>query len=285
MEKSDSPKVYGVLGFPVKHSFSPAMHNAAFHKLSLPAEYRKFEKGPEELTEFLRTLANQNIFGINVTIPYKEKVVPFLEWSAPEVRFTGACNTIIVKRDGGLEGWNTDGIGFNRHLKSELGFDIKGKKTVVLGAGGASKAICDQLGRFGARSLVLYDVDSAKANALADKLNAEFPDMRTRQAASVERLDIKNADLLVNATPVGMKPENPCIVEQTELHSRLFVYDVIYNPAETELLKRSRSSGARISNGLGMLLYQGARSFELWTQMPAPVEVMKAALEEEIKKL
>ncbi len=260
------------------------MHNAGFKALGICAEYRKFEKNPEDLQKFLLSLVSQNIYGLNVTMPYKEKVLPFLEWSSPEVKFIGACNTIIVKRDGGLEGWNTDGIGFIRHLKTELGFDIRGKRTVVLGAGGASKAICDQMGRQGASSLELYDVDEVKAKALAERLAAEFPGMRIRSVSSVEKLEMKKADLLVNATPVGMSPEDPCIIEESRLHSRLFVYDLIYNPAETELLKRAKKASLRYSNGLGMLLYQGARSFELWTEKPAPVEAMKAALEEEIKK-
>lgn len=278
------PKTYGLIGYPVKHSFSPAMHNAAFKALSINAEYKLFEKKLEELECFLYSLSKENIYGLNVTIPYKEVVLKYLQWDSPEVKFTDAVNVIIVKDKNYLEGWNTDGIGFHRHLTMDLKFNPLGKSVVVLGAGGAAKAIINQLARHGAKNITIYDIDNDKSLNLAAKINKEFPKCNAIASDSIEKLDIKNADLLINATPIGMKGDDPCLVDPDSLHPSLLVYDLIYNPPETKILKLARQKGAPISNGLGMLLYQGVRSFELWTGQKAPVEVMRKALREATSK-
>jgi len=287
MEKKSTPKkIYGVLGYPARHSLSPLMHNRAFAALGIDAEYKIFEKKPQELGDFLRSLSGENIRGLNVTIPYKEAVLEYLKWKSPEVNFTGAANTLIVKDKDYIEGWNTDGIGFYRHLMLDLKFDPGGKKTVILGAGGAAKAVTDQLARQEVKTIVIYDVDKDKSSRLADKLSREFPKTRAIAADSIDSLDIGSASLLINATPIGMKKGDSCLIGPEKLHPGLLVYDLIYNPAETELLKRAGQAGARASNGLGMLLYQGARSFELWTGVKeAPVGIMKQALEEGVKNL
>jgi shikimate dehydrogenase len=285
MDSVSSPMVYGVLGFPAKHSLSPLMHNRAFTALGIPAEYRIFEKSPQELKFFLTSLAEEHIRGLNVTIPYKEAVLEYLKKESPEVRFTGAANTVIVKDNDYLEGWNTDGIGFHRHLATDLQFDPHDKTAVVLGAGGAAKAVTDQLARKGVKAIIIYDVDRERSTKLAAKLSQEFPAVSSTCADALEDIDLRSVDLLVNATPIGMKKEDPCLIPADKLHSGLLVYDLIYNPAETELLRRARAKGAAVSNGLGMLLYQGARSFELWTGKDAPVELMRQALEEGVRKL
>ncbi|HTY44526.1 MAG TPA: shikimate dehydrogenase [Patescibacteria group bacterium] len=285
MDSVSSPVIYGVLGFPAKHSLSPLMHNRAFSALGIPAEYRIFEKSPEELKFFLTSLAEEHIRGLNVTIPYKEAVLEYLKKESPEVRFTGAANTLIVKDNDYLEGWNTDGIGFHRHLITDLRFEPAGKAVVILGAGGAAKAVTDQLARQGVKTIAIFDVDKEKSTKLTAKLAQEFPAVHCRCADALEDIDLRDTDMLVNATPVGMKKDDPCLIAADKLHSGLLVYDLIYNPAETELLRRARAKGATASNGLGMLLYQGARSFELWTGKDAPVELMRQALEEGVKKL
>jgi len=284
MPKS-SPKIYGVLGYPAKHSLSPDMHNAAFQYLKIEAEYRIFEKEPAELDSFFGGLAENNICGLNVTIPYKEEVLKYLAWQSPEVRFTAASNTIIVKEKGYLEGWNTDGIGFHRHLVQDLGFEIAGKKAVLLGAGGASKAIIDQLARNKIREISIYDIDKQRAAALAKKTNDAFKVSKATALDSLSSLDFSDTQLLINATPIGMKLEDPLLVSREKMHSGLLVYDLIYNPAETNLLKEAKAAGAKVANGLGMLLYQGARSFELWTDKIAPIEIMRNALEKGAKGL
>ena len=278
------PKIYGLIGYPVKHSFSAIMHNATFKALGINAEYKLFEKRPEELGYFLDSLSIENIYGLNVTIPYKEVVLKYLQWKSPEVKFTDAVNVIIVKDKNYLEGWNTDGIGFHRHLTMDLKFNPLGKSVVVLGAGGAAKAIINQLARHGAKNITIYDIDNDKSLNLAAKINKEFPKCNAMASDSIEKLDIKNADLLINATPIGMKGDDPCLVDPDSLHPSLLVYDLIYNPPETKILKLAKQKGAPISNGLGMLLYQGVRSFELWTGQKAPVEVMRKALREATSK-
>jgi len=278
------PKIYGLIGYPVKHSFSAIMHNATFKALGINAEYKLFEKRPEELGYFLHSLSKENIYGLNVTIPYKEVVLKYLQWKSPEVKFTDAVNVIIVKDKSYLEGWNTDGIGFHRHLTMDLKFNPLGKSVVVLGAGGAAKAIINQLARHGAKNITIYDIDNDKSLNLAAKINKEFPKCNAIASDSIEKLDIKNADLLINATPIGMKGDDPCLVDPDSLHPSLLVYDLIYNPPETKILKLAKQKGAPISNGLGMLLYQGVRSFELWTGQKAPVEVMRKALREAMSK-
>lgn len=285
MDKKSGKKIYGVLGYPAKHSLSPAMHNAAFAELKIDAEYKIFEVEPENLESFILSLSKDNICGLNVTIPYKEAVLKYLKWQSPEVRFTEACNTIVVKDKNFIEGWNTDGVGFHRHLTTELNFNIPGKQVVVLGAGGAAKAVTDQLARHKAKGIEIYDIDKSRSAKLSEKLNKEFVNCISTYVSSVEELDIENTDLLVNATPVGMKKNDPCLIDGDKLHKKLLVYDLVYNPPETKLLSLARKKGARVSNGLGMLLYQGIRSFEIWTDKKAPPEVMRQALNEEIKKL
>lgn len=280
----EKKKIYGLIGFPVSHSLSSLMHNAAFSYLKINSEYKLFELTPEELEGFLKSLFKKNIYGLNVTIPYKEKVIPFLDNLSKEARLIGAVNTIKVFRDR-LEGFNTDGEGFLKHLRQDLGFNPEGKNIVIIGAGGASKAISVYLCKSNPKSIGIYDLDKAKTEPLVKHLKENFPNLEIRPATSLEELKIQNSDLLVNATPIGMKETDPCVLEESVIHKNMLVYDLIYNPKETKLLKIAKQKGARTSNGLGMLLYQGARAFNLWTGEEAPVEIMRQALNEGVKKL
>lgn len=271
------PKIYGVLGYPAKQSLSPLMHNAAFKALGINAEYKIFEKSPQELENFLHTLAQQNIFGLNVTLPYKEKVIPFLDKISDQVKLIGAVNT--VKLSGAkLEGFNTDGEGFLRHLSGDLGFDPKDKNISIIGAGGAARAISAYLGIHQPRSISIFDADREKLLTLVSHLKTNFKKIGIKAADSIEELNIENSDLLINATPVGMKETDPLLVDEKLIHRGLLVYDLIYNPKETKLLKVAKGKGAEISNGLGMLLCQGMFSFEIWTGSKAPKEIMQKAL-------
>ncbi len=279
MDKESAVKIYGVLGYPVKHSFSPAMHNAAFKALNINAEYKLFEIKPQELNLFLGSLKEKNIAGLNVTIPYKEKVITYLDTISEDAKLIGAVNTVKVTKRG-LAGFNTDGKGFLTHLSSVLGFNPRGKTIAIIGAGGSSRAISVYLSKTRPKRLGIYDLDKAKLLALLKSLRDNFKDIEIKEADSIGELDIKNCDLLVNATPIGMKLSDPCLVNATSIHKNLLVYDLIYNPKETKLLKLARENGARVSNGLGMLLYQGMVSFEIWTGRKAPQEVMQKALDE-----
>ncbi|MBM3249188.1 MAG: shikimate dehydrogenase [Candidatus Omnitrophica bacterium] len=277
-------KIYGIIGFPVKHSLSPAMHNAAFRALDINAEYMLFEVKPEELKSFFNNLDKSNILGLNVTIPHKEKVFGFvsLEPDNSYLRQIGAINTIVNKKGQWL-GYNTDISGFTKHLKEN--FDPANKKVAIIGAGGAARAVSFALVKSGAKEISIFDIDQKKSENISKMLRGLFPDFLISIAKNIEDLQIKNKNLLINATPLGMKPKDPCPVEEKQLHKDLFVYDLIYNPAETKLLKLAKKAGAQTSDGLGMLLYQGMLSFEIWTGGPAPKETMQKALINALRSL
>jgi shikimate dehydrogenase len=283
MEKNTSSAIYGVLGFPSKHSLSPVMHNAAFKELKINAEYRIFEVPPQELEGFLKGLSKNNIAGINVTIPYKERVIPYLQKTSVEADLIGAVNTIKVSQDG-LEGFNTDGEGFLRHISEVFDFDPRDKKIAILGAGGASKAVCVYLAKTGPKRISVYDVNHEKVRGLIAHLVHCCKGPEFIEAGSIEELLIQEADLLVNATPIGMKESDPSLVDEKFLHNGLFVYDLIYHHPQTALLRSAREKGCLSSNGLGMLLYQGMLSFKIWTGKNAPKEVMEEALLSTLKK-
>lgn len=270
-------KIYGLVGFPVKHSLSPAMHNAAFAALKINAEYKLFELKPQELEGFFKAAAKNNIFGLNVTVPYKEQVIPFLSKLSEAAKLTGAVNTVKVS-DAGLEGFNTDGEGFIKHLKEGLRFDPAGKAIALIGAGGAAKAVSVYLCRENPQYLSIFDVDKEKSVNLSRHLKENFQNLDIKAVDSIQGLNIGASDLLINATPIGMKEQDPCLVDEKLIHSGLLVYDLIYNPKETRLLKTAELKGAKTANGLGMLLYQGAAAFEVWTNQKAPVEIMRKAL-------
>ena len=275
------PKLYGLVGFPVKHSLSPCMHNAAFAALKLKAKYKLFELGAEQIEDFLNNLKKNNIHGFNVTFPHKEKILPYLDIKSPGVRGIGAVNTVVIK-GGKLKGFNTDFLGLSRHLRE---LKVKPKKVAIIGAGGAAKAVCFALGKSKAEEICIYDIDSFKSLNLVSHFKDMFSQTRFSAVARIEELNLGNKDLLVNASPVGMHADDPCLIEDKMLHKGLFVYDLIYNPTETKILAKARKIGARFSNGLGMLLYQGVLSFEHFTGKRAPVEIMQAALEKGVKKI
>jgi shikimate dehydrogenase len=276
-------KIYGLIGYPLGHSLSPFMQNAAFAALKVNAAYKLFPLKEGQIQGFLKGLLKNYIFGLNVTVPYKEKVIPFLDSVSGEAKFIGAVNTIKRVR-GKLLGFNTDAEGFSRSLARDLRFDPKGKNIAVLGAGGAARAVSVALGKMRAARIAIYDVDLAKAQALVRHLRKNMATANFSCVDSVAGLEIKNVDLLVNATPQGMKESQHPPVGKDLIHRGLLVYDLIYNPAETKLVKLAKEEGAGGCGGLGMLLYQGMRSFEIWTGKKAPQKIMSQALEEAIKR-
>jgi shikimate dehydrogenase len=271
------PKIFGLLGYPVSHSLSPLMQNAAFKARRIKAVYKLFEVKPKDLKDFFNNLKKKNICGLNVTIPYKETVIPFLKVTTPAVKTIGAVNTVTIDRDGNLTGHNTDYIGFTRHLYTEL--KLRPQKVAIIGSGGASKAVVFALCKKKVKEISIYDIDRYKALGLANHFRQIFHDCNIKAVGSIPELDIKNADLLINATGVGMKNDDPCLVDAQMLGPKTFVYDLIYNPGKTKLLSLAENAGCRFSNGLGMLIHQGAEAFNLWMKpKKAPVEVMLRAL-------
>jgi len=269
------PKLYGLVGFPIKHSLSPCMHNAAFCALKIKAKYKLFELEPSQINGFLSSLKKKNICGFNVTYPYKEEIIKFLGSKSAPVNEIGAANTVVVDKRGKLKGFNTDYLGFIAHLKE---LKLKPKNVALIGAGGAAKAVCFALGKMKITQLCIYDIDKFKSLNLFKKLNSSFPKIKFDVASRIEDLDILNKDFLVNASPVGMRQSDPCLIAPGDLHAGLFVYDLIYSPLETELISLAKKHNLNFSNGLGMLLYQAVFAFKHFTGRTGPVEVMKKAL-------
>ena len=260
--------LYGIVGNPVAHSLSPLMHNAAFRELGVNAEYRLFPLKEEELAGFFKDLRRKecDIFGLNVTVPYKEKVVGYMDSLNPFAQRTLAVNCVVVSKDRLFIGVNTDGPGFLAQL-AELKFDARDKRIAILGAGGTTRAILGAVCLLPERpeSLIIYNRHPEKAQALVQDL-AERIDMSfVAVTGSIDDLNLELADLLINTTPVGMNPQDPLLVDPELLHPDMLVYDVIYNPAETKLLKTARQKGAKTVNGLGMLFYQGVLSMQHWS--------------------
>ena len=283
MDKSQGQKLYGLIGYPVKHSFSALMHNAAFRHLGLNAQYQLVEIAPKDLeTFFKKTVFEKQFAGFNVTVPHKEKAVAYLDGSVDLlVQKIGAVNTVCVDERQALSGYNTDAEGFARDLK-EKGVAIAHQQIALIGAGGGAKAVAYACAAQTPECLRIFDVDQAKAEALKASLEKAYASLRVEVVKAVEDLKIRQAHLLINATPVGMKPEDPLLIPKDALHEKLFVYDLIYNPIETKLLHSAKEAGCRGTSCLGMLLYQGCLAFEHWTSQSAPVEVMRRALMEKI---
>ncbi|MBF0569511.1 MAG: shikimate dehydrogenase [Candidatus Omnitrophica bacterium] len=267
---------YGLIGYPLGHSLSPVMHNTAFQELGVDAEYVLFPMTKEELGPFCKDLKQEGspIFGLNVTVPHKENILPFIDGVDAFAEKVGAVNTIVIDKDRRLLGLNTDGPGFLAHLL-ETGFQPAGKRIAILGAGGASRAIMTVFCLLQERpELVrLYDIDHEKATALVADLGARMDVSRIKVVSSIDDLNIELADLLVNATPIGMKPEDPCLISEELLHPHLVTYDLVYNPPETKLLKMTKAKGGQAVNGLKMLFYQGVLAFQHWAEIQLPENV------------
>lgn len=274
--------LYGLLGYPLGHSLSPRMHNAGLRALKIKGEYRLFEVKPDRLNDFLLSAGEKHICGFNVTIPYKEAVIPYLSRKSGGVREIGAVNTVLVGPQGKLNGFNTDYLGFSQHLKI---LRLKPRRVALIGAGGASRAVCFALGKMNTQEVCVCDIDNYRSLSLIRQFKDIFPACRFTAVARIEELDIRGKDLLINASGVGMKAEDPCLIPEERMHKGLFVYDLVYNPLQTKLLAAAARSGLKTSNGLSMLLYQGVLSFSRFTGRKAPLETMRRALEKGAKKL
>ena len=260
----------GVIGYPIGHSLSPCMHNAALRALSLDGEYSAIAVESAGLPETVRGLFAQGFAGLNVTIPHKQAVLPLMDELANSARVIGAVNT-IVKRDGHMIGYNTDAAGFMRGL-TDTGFKPTGAKVLVLGAGGAARAVVYALSDARA-SVVVWNRTQARAERLASEFGADALD-----CLPVGTLG--TFDLIVNTTSVGMSPhsnETPLQFPRGERPPQ-WVYDLVYRPRQTRFLREARAAGARTIGGLEMLVYQGAEAFTLWTGRAAPVGVMRSAI-------
>ncbi len=281
---SGKTSIYGLFGYPVEHSFSPGMHNAAFAKLGMDACYVPCAVHPDRLEAAVKSIRALNLKGMNVTVPHKQAVMSWLDELSEEARLIGAVNTIEVKGDR-LKGHNTDGRGFLRSLKEDAGFNPRGKRVVFIGSGGAGRAVGFSLALAGARSIVFMDIDQRKASVLAE-------DIRQKTGADVQAIGeellsdaVAGADCLINATPLGLKKSDPLPLRKELIQKKHLVCDLVYNPPETLFLKAAKARKARPFSGIGMLLYQGVIAFEIWSNKKAPVQIMKNALARQIRAM
>lgn len=271
---SGKTKVIALLGYPVTHSLSPAMQNAAFEDLGLDYCYVTFAVHPDRLANAVQGLRAMEIAGANVTVPHKEAILPMLDEIDPTAETIGAVNTII-NRQGRLTGYNTDGLGFMQSM-TELGISVTDKRVLIVGAGGAARGIGYQL-IASVSALALYNRNHEKALRLSDELNS----VRPASHCVTDISNLSQIDVIINATPLGLAPSDPMPVDPETLLPNHTVGDLIYK--DTRLLREASRAGCKTFNGMGMLLWQGALAFELWTGSPAPVKAMRNALHSTIR--
>jgi shikimate dehydrogenase len=285
-------RLTGLLGYPLKSSRSPRMHNISFSALGLEYAYLAFEIEDGHLEEALNAMKALHAQGFNVTMPHKQKVLAYLDEVDPAARMIGAVNTVF-NDNGRLVGYNTDGKGFVKGL-SEEGFDLSGKRVVLVGAGGAGRAVGIQVALSGITAMTVFDVEADKVSELLETIHENIPTVTANgdvynEAALVEA--IQQADILIDCTPLGMdkvvttadgKEEN--LIEQAiltnsdALRPDLFVAHIVYIPLETKLIRMAKEAGCKTMNGIPMMIWQGAEAFEIWTGQQMPVDVVKKDL-------
>ena len=281
---SGKTRVCAIIGDPVEHSLSPVMHNAAFKELGLNLVYVAFTVTPKELKTAISSVKSLGLRGLNVTMPHKNAVMNYLDEVDTTAKSIGAVNTIL-NNQGKLIGYNTDGNGAMIALQENCVYPEK-KKLLLLGAGGAAKAIAYQAAQ-DVGELVILNRTPTKAKELAEVLQKNFGKKvkNRRMSSTVLEEELETTDILVNATSVGMNPDvHRSPVPSNLLKRDLCVMDIIYNPTETRLVMDAKAAGAKVVSGVEMLIYQGAVAFEVWTNCPAPVEVMRKAALSELDK-
>jgi len=276
-DSSHHTLLLGVMGDPIGHSKSPAMHNIALEASGIPGMYVPLHVKPEHLAEAVTGTKALGFSGFNVTIPHKVEMLKLMDELDESAVCCGAVNTVVIQ-DGKLKGYNTDGIGYVRSLKEELNSELSGKHITILGAGGAARGVVYALLREQPASVTVINRTVDKAEQLATEFS---DDMLQVQSGSYDTLDkvLLQTDILINTTSIGMSPnsdETP--LEQSRIPEGIIVSDLIYNPLETRFLREAKSRGCTVVGGLGMFVYQGAYAYEYWTGQPAPVSVMRSAL-------
>ncbi|MGH1831852.1 shikimate dehydrogenase [Enterococcus gilvus] len=289
-EISGRTRLSGLYALPAKHSFSPLMHTTAFQATGVDAVYLSFDVQPERLEQSIQAIRDLEMLGINLSMPHKMEATKYVDELSQAARLIGAINT-IVNQNGKLVGHITDGIGCMESLKKN-GIEIIGKRMTILGAGGAATAIITQAAIDGVKAIDVFN----RKDAFYEKIEPKLAMIAKETHCQIHLHDLADekqlssslavSDLLVNATTIGMAPETEQspLPKASLLRHDLPVFDVIYHPSETKLLKDAKEAGAKAINGLDMLLYQGAAAFKLWTGKEMPVEKIQPLLEETIKK-
>ena len=280
---SGHTKLYCLIGSPVGHSGSPAMYNYSFARTDVDAAYLAFDIPLDKVEEGIAALKTFQVGGFNITMPDKTAVAGLVDELSPAAKLIGACNTVTVGEDGKMTGHNTDGIGFVRNLH-ENGVEIQGKKLVVLGAGGAATAICVQAALDGAAEIAFFNRFNSKDNFYAngqrtvEKLAQAVPTCKTSITPLEDKealaAAVKNCDILVNATKVGMKPlDGESLIDPALFRADLVVADTVYNPRETRMIQEAKAAGCKAAiGGIGMLLWQGVAAFKLFTGKDMPAQ-------------
>jgi shikimate dehydrogenase len=269
-------KLFGVLGDPVSHSLSPVMHNAAFKTLGMDCEYHAFRVSKDDLHDAIHGAYALGFGGLNLTIPLKEKALDIVK-PTELAKQIGAVNTVDFKH--GIVGYNTDGIGAKMALESN-GIGLKGRNVLLLGAGGAARAIAFQLASAGA-GVTIANRTKERAISLAKDVSR----IGKARGAGLDELKnlVQNCDIIINSTAVGMSPKtSETIVTSDMMHSKLVVFDIVYNPVNTMLLHEAKKAGAKTIDGVMMLVYQGAEAFKIWTGKTPPLDVMEKAVRERL---
>lgn len=281
MQVKATTKIYGIFGHPVGHSLSPLMHNSAFAALGLDCVYTAFDVRPDDIGKAADAIRALGISGVNVTIPHKQAIMPYLDGISPDARHTGAVNT-IKNENGMLTGYNTDVGGFMHDAREGLGVSPEGAGVLLLGAGGAARAVISAFGMNGAKRIAIANRTYDKAEKLVEEFARLFPGTAIYpvdfgdDSAMTKELGL--TDVLVNSTSGGMEGSPDLEINIEALREGAAVYDLVYKPRETKLVKEAKALGHDAVGGLGMLLYQGALSFEIWTGETAPVDVMRKAI-------
>ncbi len=283
MTLSGHTKPFAVLGHPIGHTLSPVMHNASMQELEFDGIYLALDVHPDRLMEVLPSMALMGFAGVNLTVPHKEVAFRGLDNLDDSAKLFGAANTVEFTDDG-MIGHNTDGYGFLKALEEAFGKTVKGDSIFVLGCGGAGRATALQAATEGAKSLVLADIDAERVQRLEDEVKSLAPDIEISQALDkASQIELcHQCDLVVQASPVGMKKDDPSLLPPEAFRAGQRAFDLIYMYPETAFLTTAREAGADIANGLGMLLHQGARAFEIWTGTEPSVPAMRKALEDAV---
>lgn len=271
-------RIVGLFGYPVSHTASPRMHNAAFKALGLNYVYIPFEVKPSRLEKAVKALPYLGIKGVNLTIPHKVKVLPYLDWVSTDASIAGAVNTVVVKGNK-LYGYNTDIQGFAEDFKSRSKVGIRRQEVFLLGAGGAGRAVAVALAREGAAKINISNRTPSRAYALLKTIKARFPyvDVEYVPFQDLSRA-VTRSRIIINATSLGMKKSDILPIKSKWLDKKKVLYDVVYTSSSTRFLQIGRRCGAQTFGGIGMLARQGAISFYLWTGRYAPLGIMLKTL-------
>ena len=281
MNISGKTKLFAVLGHPVAHTLSPPMHNAALAEMGEDALYAAFDVVPERLLEVISGAEAMGIGGLNLTVPLKEEAFAGLQSLDASATLSGAVNTVKFTSSGPV-GYSTDGYGFEMAAEEAFGEPLSGRSLYIAGTGGAGRAVALHAARYGAASITLANRSLDKAEKVAEEIRASSPEVPVSVTHYDDLGALHDAQWIVNGTSLGMHEGEPPLLPQEAFKPEHHVMDLIYTSVDTPFMLPAQAAGAKAVNGLGMLLHQGARSLEIWTEREVPIEAMRAALEKAV---